>query len=664
MMVNKRYITLILLVFSLNLFSQEKVKVITAVAENNNGIIVKWYGKHIFTSNAVNVFRTKTGSENWEKINTIPIKKQTKLPQELLDKDEAFEVIKNSIDNSKPEDLNGFLILIVMIKSVEYPAFADYLGIQFLDKTAIKGQSYKYKVVTTENKTLGISDAIAFSNFAPLNAPDSGKLDVKNKIPMISWQPDENKYFGYYVYRTENNGSVFKRISDQPIIVTKDKQGNYPKYNFVDDTMNIGDVYHYQIVGIDYFGRESKKTKTLTAIIKDVTPPPPPSTLKATVRGKHIQLFWQTTNAPDLAGYNIYRSTLKDTGYQKVNTTLIDKKYQIFNDTASRVGVLYYKVSTVDTCGNEAFSFIETAEIRDVFPPATPTKVICKADTGKITIQWQPNTESDLQGYLVYRTVNKNDAAKFLLLNKKPVKTNTYVDILPKEAKNKFFYKVVAIDTSSNRSNYSSFAVTSMPDIIPPKKPVIKSATVVDKHIRIEWFPDFDNDLAGYNIYRSAKNDTTNQNKKLNINPIAKDVTLFTDIFAKQGIEYTYTVEAFDTSGNHSDLSDGFSMTIPKVNKNDLAFANFKASSYKGKKQVKLAWKIKRIDNIKGYIIYRKEGGNTPLKPLTGLISQVEYIDKDIKNNTSYSYQIRAFTKNNLIIKSAEKTVSINIEPK
>lgn len=664
MMINKRYITFILLVFALNLFSQEKVKVITAVTENNNGIIVKWYGKHVFTSNTVNVFRTKTDSENWEIINTTPIKKQIKLPQELLDKDEAFVVVKNSIANSKPEDLNGFMILIVMIKSVEYPEFADYLGIQFLDKTAIKGQSYKYKVVTTENKTLGISDIISFENFAPLNAPAFEKLDVKDKIPLISWQPDENKYFGYYIYRTDNNGNILKRISNQPIIVTKDKHGNYPEYNFVDDTMNIGDVYHYQIVGIDYFGRESEKSPKLTAIIKDVTPPLPPSTFKATVKGKHIQLSWQTTNATDLAGYNIYRSTLKDTGYKKINTTLIDKKYQIYNDTSSRVGVLYYKVSTVDTCGNEAFSFVKPAEIRDVFQPATPTKVSCKADTGKIIIQWQPNTESDLQGYLVYRTVDKNEVAKFLLLNKEPVKTTTYIDILPKEAKNNFFYKVVAIDTSSNRSNYSSFAVTTMPDIIPPKKPVIKSATTVDNHICIEWFPDFNNDLAGYNIYRRAKNDTTNQNKKLNINPIANDVTLFTDIFAKQGVEYVYTVEAFDTSGNHSDLSDSFSITIPKVNKNDLAFANFKASLYNSEKHVKLVWKIKQIDNIKGYIIYRKEQGNTTLKPLTGLISQVEYIDKNIKNNASYSYQIRAFTTDNLIIKSAEKTVSINIKPK
>ena len=664
MMINKQYITLILLVFSLNLFSQEKVKVITAVAENNNGIIVKWYGKHVFTGNKVNVFRTKTGSENWEKINTTPIKKQTELPQELLNKDEAFVVIKNSIDKSKPEDLNGFMVLIIMIKSVEYPAFADYLGIQFLDKTAVKGQSYKYKVVTVENKTLGISTPISFNAYVPANAPDSAQITIKNYVPMLSWKPDENKFFGYAVYRTDNKGNVLKRISNQPIIVTKDKDGHYPKYNFVDDTMNIGDIYHYQIVGMDYFGRESKKSRKLTAIIKDVTPPLPPSTVKATIKGKHIQLFWQTTNSQDLAGYNIYRSLKKDTGFQKINKTLVNKKNQIYNDTASDIGVLYYKIATVDTAGNEAFSYVEPAEIKDVFPPATPTKIICKADTGKIIIQWQPNTEPDLQGYLVYRTVNKNDAAKFLLLNKEPIKKNTYIDILPKEAKNKFFYKVVAIDTSSNRSNYSLFAVTSMPDIIPPKKPVIKTATVVDNHIRIEWFPDFNSDLAGYNIYRSAKNDTTNQNKKLNINPIANDVNLFTDIFAKQGIEYVYSVEAFDTSGNHSDLSDSFSMTIPKVNNNDFKFSNFKASPYKNKKQVNLAWKIKRIDNIKGYIIYRKEQGKTPLKPLTGLISQVEYVDKDIKNNESYSYQIRAFTKNNLIIKSAEKTVNINIKPK
>ncbi len=664
MKMNKIYMVLLFLGISFSGFSQEKVKVISAVSQDNTGIIVKWYGKHVFTGENINIYRTETNNETWTKLNTAPIGKKTEIPQTLLDKDEAFVAINNSIARAKPEDLNGFLVLIVMIKSVEYPEFADYLGIRFFDKTVVKGKSYQYKIVNEGSNILGISDPVVFNTFIPLNPPDSVQIRIEDNVPLISWQPDENKFFGYFVYRSETKGGKKTRITDQPIIVTKNSDGNFPKYLFVDDTMRVGETYFYNVVGIDYFGRESRRSKELVAVIKDVVPPLPPTSLKATVSGKKILLFWETDNVPDLAGYNIYRSTIKDMGYKKINTTLLDKKYQVFNDTASNVGVLYYKVASVDTAGNEAFSFVEPAEIRDVFPPEKPTGVICQPDTGKIYLSWKPNAERDLDGYLIYRTVNKNDNSKYILLNKKPVITNQFTDILPKEAKNKFYYKVVAIDTSSNRSSYSDFAVTGMPDILPPKKPVIKAVIVEDDNLQIEWFPNFENDLKGYNIYRKAKNDSTGQNKKLNISPINKNVTVFTDLFAKPGIEYRYSIIAFDTSGNSSAVSDFFPAVLPGKSKSNLSFTGFKASLNKGKKQVKLTWKIKRAENINGYMIYRKAATDTRLKPITGLINVEEYTDKNVSNNQSYTYQIRAFTKTNIIIKSAEKTININIENK
>ena len=658
-----KYILIFIILFrGINSFAQEKVEVISSVSQNNNEIIVKWYGKHVYTNSSVDIFRTDADKENWTKLNSTPINKKAQIPQSLIAKDEAFNPIANSI-SGKPEDLNGFLILIIMIKSVEYTEFADFLGIQYHDKTAIKGKSYKYKIVNASGKTMGISKTITYNNFEKINAPDSCKIDVKEYIPLIAWKPNTNKFFGYYVYRSNEKGKEKTRITKQAIIVAKNDKGEYPKYNFNDDTMSIGDVYYYNVVGIDYFGQESKLSKELIAVIKDETPPSPPASLKATVTGKHIQLFWETTNSPDLAGYNVYKSLKRDTDYVKVNSNLIDKKFQIFNDTASDIGVLYYKVASVDTAGNEAFSYVRPVDITDVFPPETPKNVICTADTGIINISWKANQESDLMGYYIYRTITKTSSNNYTLINIDPITENKFSDTLPKLARNKFYYKIVAIDTSYNRSGYSDFAVIGMPDVTAPKKPIIKSITVTDNHLQVEWFQNFEIDLAGYNIYRQAKGDTTNKAKKLNISPINKDITVFTDLFAKPGIEYRYTIIAFDTSGNKSNSSDAFPAVLPSKTTNNLSFANFKILHQKGKKQVKLLWKIKRPGNIKGYIVYRKEATNARLKPITGLINnQEEFTDKGTQNNKSYTYQIRAFLNNNLVIKSKEKTVNINIK--
>ena len=656
-------ITLLLIIFILSANAQEKVKVISSVSQNNNEIIVKWYSKTVFTGKAVNIYRADANSENWSKLNSTPIKKKPQIPQSLLAKDEAFNAIANSV-SGKPEDLNGFLILIVMIKSVEYPEFADFLGIQYLDKTAVKGKSYKYKITDTNGKTFGISDKLDYKTFEKLNAPDSCKIDIKEHIPLIKWKPNENIFFGYYVYRSNKKGKEKTRITKQAIIIAKNDKGKYPEYNFNDDTMNIGEVYYYNIVGIDYFGQESKISKELIAVIRDEVPPTAPASVNANVIGVNVNLFWESPVIADLAGFNVYRSKTKKEGFVKINKELIDKNYRSFNDEVEDVGVQYYKVSSIDTAGNEAYSYVRPVDITDVFPPETPKNVICTADTGIINIFWKDNEESDLMGYYVFRTISKTDNNNYALINSDPIKENKYSDTLPKLARNKFYYKIVAVDTSYNRSGYSDFAVIGMPDITPPKKPIIKSVTAQEDKLIVEWFQNFETDLAGYNIYRKAKNDTINKAEQLNIGTISKNTFVFTDIFAKKDIRYEYTIVAFDTSGNKSEISDAYFAVLLDKSRNEQEFSNFKASYSKNKKQVKLTWKIKNVNNIKGYMVYRKEGSKGQIKPLTGLINDVEYIDKKIntKKQGTYSYQVRVFTNSGLIIKSEIKNIEIVVD--
>ena len=663
---NKLIIYIVLLVFALsfNINAQEKVNVISSVSENNNQIIVKWYSKTVFTDNAVNIYRTEASSENWEKLNSSPINKKTTIPQSLFDKDKSFAAIENSVYQSANE-INGFLVLILMIKSVEHPEFADFLGIQYYDKTASKGKSYKYKITDISDNILGISKTIKYNNFEKINTPDSCKIIVKEHIPLISWEPNKNKYFGYHIYRSKEKGKEKIRITKQAVIVAKNDKGEYPEYNFKDDTMQIGKTYYYNVVGVDYFGRESKPSKELVAIIKDETPPSAPASINANVVGTDVELFWESPVITDLDGFNVYRSKKKSEGFTKINTELIDKNYRSFNDKLNDIGVVYYKVSSIDTAGNEALSYVKPVDITDIYPPETPKNVICSADTGIIYIQWKANQESDLMGYYIYRTVRKSsDNSKYVLLNSEPIINNRYNDTLPKQARNKFYYKIVSVDTSYNKSNYSEFAVIGMPDVTPPKKPIIKSVKIDGDKLIIEWFQNFETDLEGYDIYRTAKNDTIKEKEKLNINTISKKSIVFTDIFAEKGIQYQYSIVAFDTSGNFSEYSDLYSAILIDTTKTAKDFTNFKANYSKNKKQVKLSWKIKNVNNNKGFIVYRKEDSTRQLKPITGLISDTEFNDKSIntKKSGTYLYQVRAFTKQGAIIKSDIKEIIIEVE--
>jgi len=656
-------IILLTIIFLLSANAQEKLKVISSVSENNNEIIIKWYSKTILTGEPVDVYRTESNSENWVKLNSSPINKKTIIPQSLIAKDDVFTAIANFVSGDSKK-LNGFVILIVMIKSVEYPEFADFLGIQYHDKTAQKDKEYKYKITDINGKTLGISDNITYNNFKKLNAPDSCKVTVEKHIPMLAWKHNENKYFGYYVYRSNKKGKEKIRITKQAIIIAKNDKGKYPEYNFTDDTMKIGETYYYNVVGIDYFGRESEISKELVAVIKDETPPTAPASVNANVTGKSIRLIWESNVINDLAGFNVYKSKNKKSGFEKVNHKLIDKNFRSYTDEAEDVGVIYYKVSSIDTAGNEAMSYVKPVNITDIFPPTVPTHVICTSDTGVINISWKANQESDLLGYFIYRTISKTDNSNYVQINADPITDNKYSDSLPKIARNKFYYKIIAIDTSYNRSDYSEFAAIGMPDVTPPKKPIIKSVKSDGDKLIVEWFQNFETDLAGYDIYRKIKNDTTNKKEKLNVSTISKKSIIFTDIFADKGVPYQYSIVAFDTSGNYSECSDLYSAILIDTAKSVKKFSNFKVKFLKNKKQVKLSWKLKNTLDSKGYIIYRKQGTAGKLKPFTGIISQKEYTDKQIntKKEETYSYQVRAFTKNGMIIKSEIKEIKIKVE--
>ena len=66
-----------------------------------------------------------------------------------------------------------------------------------------------------------------------------------------------------------------------------------------------------------------------------------------------IALSWSTGGSPNIAGYNVYRSTTSGGPYAKVNTSLDPN--MSFMDTAVQDGVTYYYVTTsVDTSGNES----------------------------------------------------------------------------------------------------------------------------------------------------------------------------------------------------------------------------------------------------------------------------------------------------------------------
>lgn len=111
----------------------------------------------------------------------------------------------------------------------------------------------------------------------------------------------------------------------------------------------------------------------------------------------------------------------------------------------------------------------------------------------------------------------------------------------------------------------SNLAAVTPRDIFPPAAPqglevvLIPAQPGVPAHLELSWAVSPENDVAGYNVYRSEQSGTkgTRQNTELLLTPAFRDMNV------ASGRHYFYTVTAVDRSGNESDASVTVSIGVP-----------------------------------------------------------------------------------------------------
>ncbi len=88
----------------------------------------------------------------------------------------------------------------------------------------------------------------------------------------------------------------------------------------------------------------------------------------------------------------------------------------------------------------------------DPTPPSAPTGLTANLDGIYVALDWDDNTEDDLKGYNVYRSVISGSG--YTKLNSSPVLDSEYTDSTPPGGET--YYVVTAVDTSLNESDDSN----------------------------------------------------------------------------------------------------------------------------------------------------------------------------------------------------------------
>ena len=594
--------------------------------DTSTSIQIKWYSNEFpFYTEGCHVYRRRSGTVNWEKITSEPIAQDVDFDTTLYyqqDPDLGFytEIVKGTTLEQLEE--SGFLFINILVKSFESQLFTEFIGNFYVDNTVSQGVSYEYKINKITNGRelyLGQSKTIRAGTYQPEKTVSGFSVEQQDTTFTLDWEVDPELFYAVNVYQySDSLGEI--RVNENPLMMseTTDSLGNVgyasPKYTIRD--LTVGQTYVYTISGKDFFGSETARSEEIVIELEDTTPPPPPINFEGKADSMKVHLKWEFEKTSDFEELRLYRSPVSDGPFEIIHKTTTESSY---TDSLSIPGPYYYIIANTDVYGNEGESRKIFIEVQDVFPPMAPQGLTIKSDTGKIFIEWEANLESDLEGYLVYRTVEKDNKKKYVLLNSDPLKTTSLEQPFPKQVKSTFFYYVVAIDTVYNRSNPSEFVSAQLPDVIPPERPFIKHLSYQEGNgMIIEWIANSDADLKGYELMRLDSLGAIL--KKVNSELISKDLTKFTDQSLISTEELYYQLIAIDSSENKSEPSLPFGITYQSKKESESSSFSVKATSVKKGKRITLKW-LENSENLLGYVLFIGPDAES-LKPATGIFKE------------------------------------------
>ncbi|MBA3974947.1 MAG: hypothetical protein C0504_12120 [Candidatus Solibacter sp.] len=180
-------------------------------------------------------------------------------------------------------------------------------------------------------------------------------------------------------------------------------------------------------------------------VLRVVAAPEAPAGLTAESAPGGVLVTWNP-GAPGVV--RIYRRAARDESESLAGESAESK----FLDTAAVVGTEYvYRaqrvVASEGSAAESPYSAPAAITAQDTFPPAVPVNLVIQAGIGAVELAWDRNTEPDIAGYRVWRSLG-DEALKPL---GEQVATASFSDKTVKAGK-RYRYAVSAIDMSGNES--------------------------------------------------------------------------------------------------------------------------------------------------------------------------------------------------------------------
>jgi hypothetical protein len=225
-----------------------------------------------------------------------------------------------------------------------YPKQGEVHGesVLFRDRDLAPDHRYYYRVAAynQDGYNGGWSQTLSHAWGWLPRTPGNFKAVAGDKIVNLSWSPVTKlqngapipDMAGYLIYR-RSGGNIWIRVTPAPV-----------RGNKFQDVAVLNDVdYTYRVNAVRRLGGDllaSLNSATQTVMPQKTTPPPPVTNFFAVPTAQGVELRWELSPAPDVAGYRLYRRLAGQEKYILLTPKLVQKPY--FVDTYN------YYVTAVD----------------------------------------------------------------------------------------------------------------------------------------------------------------------------------------------------------------------------------------------------------------------------------------------------------------------------
>ena len=448
---------------------------------------------------------------------------------------------KTQNESSDQDITYGFAMLVA-----EWRAdLARDMAVRFTDKWVERGVSYDYYIQPTvwENGGSLIFEPGVVEDVK--NEPYKAERYEPRMVDSLStpytlmfgwWDKDHSSYEVERRHTTNLKGEAvngeWQRVTQKPYVPMVQQPEGEDYCMLVDSVPELG-MWEYSLRAYDPFA-ELTPPVSHEIFVRDVQPPLPPDLKYILIErpddddpmAKVIaHVVWQKdTLEEDLAGYRVfYRPMQAGEGpWQAMNFNLLAPTDTILSldMTGKRTGMMY--IAAYDDTGNESTSFMQQIRLTDFKAPKAPANLhanvreidlerdtaILASKWAYIDLSWQPWPEDDDIDYFDIAFAN-DSTHEFLVRNEGGIRQSMYTDSVALNANQKYiYYKVRAIDWSTNVGEWSDWIQVLRPHMTPPTEPHLgKSNYDEQKGMHMEWIVGMDADMKEHKLYRRLGED-------------------------------------------------------------------------------------------------------------------------------------------------------------